>query len=81
MKVKRPKKFAKRFRCGRVVLSSDGKVKKLNLSEEGGSRHCNWYHSYMNFETVRNDLIKMYHLGNSIGLVYSYSCCFFLVDR
>ena len=71
--VKMPKKFRKRFRCGRAVLLSDGTVKKLNLSEGGGSRHSNWYHSYMNFESVRNDLIKMYHLGNSIGLIYSYS--------
>lgn len=68
-----PKKFRKKFRCGRVVLSSDGTVKKLNLSEGGGSRVLNWFNSYMNFETVRNVLIKMYHLGNSIGLIDSSS--------
>ena len=58
-----PKKFRKRFRCGRAVLSLDGKVKKLSLEQGGGSRYCLWYHSYMNFESVREELVRLYKLS------------------
>lgn len=58
--------FSKRFRCGRVILTKDDKVKKVDLENGGGSRYCKWYYKWMNFEDVRRQLIKIFNLGKLI---------------
>lgn len=64
-----PEKFRKGFRCGRALLFPDSTIKKLGFEQVGGSRFCDWYHNYMNFENVRNELVRMYNLGRSFDIL------------
>ncbi|CAF3349214.1 unnamed protein product [Rotaria socialis] len=52
----------KRFRCGRLVSTRDGKVKKLDLEDGGGTRVCNWDFIDMNFDHVLHRLQHIYRL-------------------
>ncbi len=60
--------MSRRFRCGRVVLTLDGKVTKLGLLQGGGVRSCEWNDNDMNFDEVRHRLMNIYNLGNSIKI-------------
>ena len=53
-----------RLRCGRVILTKDGKVKKLALNKGGGSRFCDWCPDDLTFNKVRRRLIQFFNLGN-----------------
>ncbi|CAM4979910.1 unnamed protein product [Rotaria socialis] len=54
----------KTFRCGRLMLTKDGILKKLELENGGGSRRCNWDHNDMDFNTVQQRLMDVFHLNN-----------------
>ncbi len=56
--------MSKRFRCGRAILTNDGKIKKLSLAKGGGCRYCDWFDNNMNFDDVRHSLINIFNLGN-----------------
>jgi len=61
-------RIKKRIRCGRVILTKDGEIKKLSLKKGGGSRFCEWPYKYMNFDYVRERLIKIFNLSNLIKI-------------
>ncbi|CAF1530528.1 unnamed protein product [Rotaria magnacalcarata] len=52
----------RRFRCGRLVLTRDGTIKKLDLEDGGGTRVCNWDFIDMNFDHVLHRLQHIYRL-------------------
>ena len=53
----------KRFRCGRLILTRDGTIKKLDLRAGGGTRFCDWHNIDMTFENVHYQLLKIYNLS------------------
>ena len=75
----RPRKYQqrKKFRCGRLVLNSNGTIKTVDLKCGGGTRLCQWRHGQMNFHDVHQELLKVYNLRKMITLnetilVFSY---------
>jgi hypothetical protein len=52
----------KRFRCGRLILTKDGTIKKLGLEEGGGTRWCAWDNNDMDFNNVHYRLRDIFHL-------------------
>ncbi|CAF3791938.1 unnamed protein product [Rotaria magnacalcarata] len=54
----------KTFHCGRLMLTKDGILKKIELENGGGSRRCNWDHNDMDFNTVQQRLMDVFHLNN-----------------
>jgi len=59
----------KKFRCGRLMLTKDGSIKKIDLQGGGGIRSCPWRYSKMTFKDVHNQLLKIYKLGKMIKLI------------
>ena len=55
--------MSKKFRCGRLMLTKDGKLIKLDLGNGGGSRHCDWHHKDMDFDDVHSRLINIFNLS------------------
>ncbi|CAF2910595.1 unnamed protein product [Rotaria sp. Silwood2] len=55
----------RRIRCGRLALTKDGVIKKLELEDGGGSRYCNWDPIDMDFDTVHRRLVDIFQLGES----------------
>jgi hypothetical protein len=54
--------MSKRFRCGRLILTKDGTIKKLGLEEGGGTRWCTWDNNDMDFNNVHYRLRDIFHL-------------------
>ncbi|CAF3412465.1 unnamed protein product [Rotaria sp. Silwood1] len=55
----------RRFRCGRLVLTKNGLIKKVELEDGGGTRFCNWEPINMDFEDVHHRLLNIFSLGES----------------
>ncbi|CAF3862439.1 unnamed protein product [Rotaria sp. Silwood1] len=55
----------KRFRCGRLMLTKDGKLKKLDLENGGGSRLCDWHNKDMNFDEVHQLVLNIFKLTDN----------------
>ncbi|CAF1495282.1 unnamed protein product [Rotaria sordida] len=55
----------RRFRCGHLVLTRDGTIKKLELEDGGGSRFCNWDPIDMDFNSIHRNLIDIFKLEGS----------------
>ncbi|CAF3685388.1 unnamed protein product [Rotaria sp. Silwood1] len=53
----------RRFRCGRLALTRDGIIKKIELEDGGGSRFCKWDPIDIDFETIHRNLIEIFKLG------------------
>ncbi|CAF3804423.1 unnamed protein product, partial [Rotaria sp. Silwood1] len=54
----------KRFRCGLLMLTKDGKVKKLDLENGGGSRLCDWFNKDMSLNDIYRLIFNIFKLGN-----------------
>ncbi|CAF3317022.1 unnamed protein product, partial [Rotaria sp. Silwood2] len=54
--------MTKRFRCGRLTVTKDGKIKKLELEDGGGSRFCQWDSIDMDFDSIHHSLIDIFKL-------------------
>ncbi|CAF1101864.1 unnamed protein product [Adineta ricciae] len=70
----RPRKYQprKKFRCGRLVLNSNGTIKTVDLKCGGGTRLCQWRHGQMNFHDVHQELLKVYNLRHKQNQTYLY---------
>jgi hypothetical protein len=68
----------KRFRCGRLTLTKNGEVKKVDLGNGGGSRFCEWSDNDMTFNDIHNRLINIFNLGNLINTYLSHFV--FIID-
>jgi len=53
----------RRFRCGRLILTKDGTIKKLELEDGGGSRFCDWDPIDIGFDDIHCRLIDIFNLG------------------
>ncbi|CAF4046325.1 unnamed protein product [Adineta steineri] len=51
--------MSKKFRCGRLLSNKDGRIKKLNLENGGGTRSCEWPDDQMTFDEVHNQLLTV----------------------
>ncbi|UJR20025.1 hypothetical protein I4U23_023159 [Adineta vaga] len=56
--------MTKKFRCGRLLLTRDGRVKKLDLGNGGGTRTCDWTDDYMTFDDVHRQLLTVFSFIN-----------------
>jgi hypothetical protein len=56
----------KRFRCGRLMITKNGKLKKLTLLNGGGSRYCDWDSDNMTFNDVHYRLLNIFDLRKII---------------
>lgn len=67
----RPRKYQqrKKFRCGRLVLDSNGTIKPVALKDGGGTRSCLWRYGQMYFHDVHQALLKVYKLRKMIILI------------
>ena len=54
----------KKFRCGLLMRTKAGKVKKLDLESGGGSRFCDWNDKDMTLNDVHRLLLNIFKLGN-----------------
>lgn len=54
--------MSKKFRCGRLLLTRDGRVKKVELGGGGGTRTCDCSDEQMTFDDVHNLLLTIYSL-------------------
>ena len=55
----------KEIHCGRLMIKKDGKVKKLDLCEGGGTRTTTWDHIDLDFDELHERLRKTYNIGES----------------
>lgn len=62
--------MTKKFHCGRLVKSKNGKVKKLELIYGGGTRDCSLSHIDMGFDEVHDIIRGLFKLGNLSALNY-----------
>ncbi|CAF2755273.1 unnamed protein product [Rotaria sp. Silwood2] len=58
--------MTKRFRCGRLTVTKDGKIKKLELEDGGGSRFCQWDSIDMDFDSIHHSLIDIFKLDSKL---------------
>ncbi|CAF4583421.1 unnamed protein product, partial [Rotaria sp. Silwood2] len=58
--------MTKRFRCGRLTITKDGKIKKLELEDGGGSRFCQWDPIDMDFNSIHHRLIDIFKLDSKL---------------
>jgi hypothetical protein len=68
----------KRFRCGRLIKRKDGTIKKLDLSDGGGARFCNFDDQDMDFHEIHRRLLEIFRLGKMKNKIKSFnlSCSF-----
>ncbi|UJR17453.1 hypothetical protein I4U23_004348 [Adineta vaga] len=52
--------MSKKFRCGRLLLTRDGRIKKLDLGNGGGTRICDWPDDSMTLDGVHNRLLAVF---------------------
>ena len=55
----------KQIHCGRLMINRDGTVKKVQLSDGGGTRHCSWDHIDMNFVELQESLCQVFGVGEN----------------
>ncbi|CAF4914414.1 unnamed protein product [Rotaria sp. Silwood1] len=55
----------KKFRCGRLMLSENQTLKKLDLENGGGSRSCQWNKKDMTFTEVHYILLEVFKLDDT----------------
>ncbi|CAF3302861.1 unnamed protein product [Rotaria sp. Silwood2] len=77
--------MSKRFRCGRLLLTKDGTVKKLDLENGGGCRSCEWQNKDMTFDNVHHLLLNIFKLSNLTekkidNLIFRFSFYCFKAD-
>lgn len=53
------------FRCGRLMLTKDGEIKKIDLKHGGGTRSCDFFYN-ITFNDIHQRLINIYNLSNLI---------------
>jgi hypothetical protein len=58
--------MSKSFRCGRVILTKDGTIKKLDFADGGGSRRCDWNQTNMTFHDAHNRALNKFQLSKII---------------
>jgi hypothetical protein len=58
----------KKIRCGRIILTKDGEIKKIGLGKGGGPRVYEWRYYNISFDCVRGELIKIFNLRNLIKI-------------
>ncbi|CAF4393084.1 unnamed protein product [Rotaria sp. Silwood2] len=56
--------MSRKFRCGRLMLTKDRTIKKLELENGGGTRFCTWDNDDMDFDTVHRRLLNIYKLNS-----------------
>lgn len=56
--------MSKKFRCGRLLQTSDGRIKKLDLGSGGGTRTCDWSDEQMTFDEVHDRLLTVFDLSD-----------------
>lgn len=54
----------KKFRCGRLTLTRDGNVRKLDLNKGGGTRVCEWNNKDMTLSDAHKLIRDIFKLGN-----------------
>ncbi len=59
----------RKFRCGRLIRTNDGTIKKIELDDGGGSRYCTWDDKDMDFETVHHRLLNIFELSKTITII------------
>ncbi|CAF3282797.1 unnamed protein product [Rotaria sp. Silwood2] len=52
----------KKFRCGLLIRTKDGKIKKLGLENGGGSRLCDWYNKDMTLNDIYLHILNIFKL-------------------
>ncbi|CAF4824902.1 unnamed protein product [Rotaria sp. Silwood1] len=55
----------KKFRCGLLMRTKDGKIKKLDLENGGGSRLCDWYNKDITLNDVYLHILNIFKLGDT----------------
>ncbi|CAF3649041.1 unnamed protein product, partial [Rotaria sp. Silwood2] len=50
----------KKFRCGLLIRTKDGKIKKLGLENGGGSRLCDWYNKDMTLNDIYLHILNIF---------------------
>ncbi|UJR17946.1 hypothetical protein I4U23_004845 [Adineta vaga] len=56
--------MTKKFRCGRLMLTKAGQIKKVDLGNGGGTRTCDESDDHMTFDDVHNQLLMVFSLEN-----------------
>ena len=59
--------MSKKFRCGRLLQTKDGRMKKLDLGNGGGTRTCDWTDDNMAFDEVHRLLLAVYSLSKTFA--------------
>ena len=54
----------KKFRCGRLIITKDGKKKVIKQCDGGGSRFCNWDNLNMDLNEAHHRILKLFGLSN-----------------
>lgn len=52
-----------RLLCGRLILTRDGTIQKLEVADGGSTRIYGWDNEDMNFEEVQRRLINIHNLS------------------
>ncbi|CAF1397438.1 unnamed protein product [Rotaria sordida] len=55
----------RRFRCGRLISTGNGVIKKVELEDGGGTRFCNWDPINMDFEDIHHRLLDIFRLDEN----------------
>ena len=63
--------MSKKFRCGRLLLTRDGQLKKLDLGKGGGTRTCEWKNDRMTFDEVHKQLRSVFSFSKRVSIVTS----------
>jgi hypothetical protein len=53
----------KKLRCGRLILTNDGIIKKLDLANGGGVRSCDWNRNDTTFNDIHYRLLDVFNLS------------------
>jgi hypothetical protein len=70
--------MSKKFRCGRLLLTRDGRIKKLDLGNGGGTRTCDWPSDTMTLDDVHNELLTIFSYSKTkILKSFSFKKVFF----
>ncbi|CAF4120648.1 unnamed protein product, partial [Rotaria sordida] len=70
----------KKFRGGRLTLTKDGTIRKLELENGGGTRFCTWDDNDMDFDTVHRRLLNIFNLNDSKYKTSLYDFQYRLLD-
>ena len=53
----------RKFRCGRLILTKDGKIEIIDLKSGGGTRLCDWNNKDMRFNEAHDQLLIKFRLS------------------